>query len=218
MAAAPSSKPVGYDNDGAAAMYDARLDRVHAADYPVLHWLHRIGSVRQIVDFGGHVGVAYHAFRQYLEHQWQDFTRTVIDVPAVVARGEQLALQRGAANLRFAVSAPLEHADVWLAAGSLQYVEQLPSAMIAHMRRPPRYILLNKVPLTDGEPYVTLNSIGTAFCPYAVRNRDAFEQDLTDAGYVIRDRWCNEELSCTPFDLPSRAVDGYSGMLLERAK
>lgn len=215
-AAAPPTKPLGYDNPEAAAMYDARLDRVHAADYPVLYWLHRIGPVSGIVDFGGHVGVAYYAFRPYLEHQWHDVTWTVIDVPAVVARGEALALSRGARALRFSVSSALEQADVWMAAGSLHYVEDQPSAIISRMRRPPRYVLLNKVPLTDGDSYVTLNSIGTAFCPYAVRNRDAFERDLTDAGYVVRDRWRNEELSCTPFDAPSRAVQGYSGMLLER--
>ncbi len=214
-AAAPPTKPVGYDNQESAAMYDARLDRVHAADYPVLYWLLRLGSVARIVDFGGHVGVSYYAFKPYLEPHWSAGEWTVVDVPAVVERGARLARTRGAASLRFSTSAALDAADVWMAAGSLHYVEEPASAIIARMRRPPRWVLLNKVPLTEGDAYVTLNSIGTAFCPYAVCNRDAFERDLTNAGYVVRDRWRNEELSCEPFDEPHRAVHGYAGLLLE---
>ena len=73
----------------------------------------------------------------------------------MVARGQRLAGTRNAPNLRFSTSSELDRADVWMAAGSLHYVEESAATIISRMRQLPRWVLLNKVPLTDGEPFVT---------------------------------------------------------------
>src|SRR5436305_1048893 len=94
-AAAPESRPLGYDNDDAAAMYRDRLDKVYPGDYPMIHWLGRAfeSGSRRVFDLGGHVGIAYYAYRRYLDYpaslSWQ-----VHDVAAVMASGRRLAGER----------------------------------------------------------------------------------------------------------------------------
>src|SRR5262245_13345714 len=60
----PTSAKVGYDHDHMAGMYRQRMDKANQSDYAVLFWLKGILDERSFVlDFGGHVGVAYHGWR-----------------------------------------------------------------------------------------------------------------------------------------------------------
>ena len=42
QASAPHTRPVGYDNAGAAELYRERTRRVYPADYPAMFWLSRL--------------------------------------------------------------------------------------------------------------------------------------------------------------------------------
>lgn len=209
----PRTKPAGYDNPEPAAMYGDRLTRVFPADYPVLFWLDRlVKTERSLFDFGGHVGIAYYSYRRYLKFS-DDFKWTVYDVPAVREHGRKLAAEKRATGLGFAdaVSGADGH-DVFLASGALQYVESPDLAgMIGALGNPPRHVIVNKTPVHDSYRFVTLQNIGTAFCPYQIFKRSEFLEAMTHLGYRLVDSWANAETTCPIPYQPGRSVEAYSG-------
>lgn len=189
---APEVRGVGYDQAEPAQMYRDRLDVVFHTDYPVLYWLSKLSSdVQKIFDFGGHVGVKYYAYKKYIHHP-EGFSWIVSDVPAVVEAGRQLATERGAANLSF-VGDILECSgvDLLLCTGSLQYVPWALGEKLEQVEIKPRHIIVNATPIGDGPTFFTLNSIGVAFCPYRVANRDEFVGEIVEHGYELVDEWEN---------------------------
>lgn len=220
-AAAPSTKPVGYDNPGPAQMYRDVLERVNPRDYPLLYWLDRLlgTGARHVLDFGGHVGTKFYPFQRYLappaELRW-----TVCDVPAVTQAGEALRATRSdGARLHFVTRLEAAHdVDVFLAMGSPQYVEAPLAGLLASLPRRPPHLLLNGLPLYDGPDLITLQSIGSAFCPYRFFNRDGFVAALQALGYEVLDTWSNPEKSARiPFEQGCE-VAAYSGLYLRDAR
>jgi putative methyltransferase (TIGR04325 family) len=208
----PKTKPEGYDNEAPAAMYTERLNRVFLADYPLLFWLRAIlPDVRRLYDFGGHVGIAFYAYQNYLtyppELRWE-----VYDVPAVREAGRKLAASRRATQIAFSNHpSEADGADVFLASGSLQYVEAPGiGAMLAAMKQKPKHVLVNKTPLHDTEAFVTLQNIGTAFCPYRIFKRSEFMREVQDQGYDLVDAWPSSG-SCPIPQHPAHSVAEYSG-------
>jgi putative methyltransferase (TIGR04325 family) len=216
---APRNRPLGFDLPEYARMFDERHTAVFPYDYPVLFWLTSIllPDVR-IFDFGGHVGVQFYGYQKYLKFprglRWR-----VCDVAAVVEKGCSIASSRGESE-RLAFTTRVSEADgfdVLIAAGSLQFVE---SPSLAHslgeLRDPPRHLLLNKLPLRDGPPFVTLQNAGTAFVPQHVFERSAFIGGFTKLGYEVVDQWEDRVHSCNIPFYPEKSVPHYSGLYLRR--
>jgi putative methyltransferase (TIGR04325 family) len=199
---APSTSSLGYDSTDAASMYRDRLDRVFPSDYPVLYWLQRLMTDgAHVLDLGGHVGVSYHAFRPYLPTvstvRW-----TVHDVAAVMAAGRALAVERQAAHeLGFADALPdAAAADVFFAAGSLQYLEPTVDDLLRSLVALPRWVVINKTPTHPRRSFVTLQHIGVSYCPYRIHAAGAFPEWLAPLGYRCMDQWENPDLTCVvPF-------------------
>jgi putative methyltransferase (TIGR04325 family) len=175
---APTGRPTGFDVGGVAEqeILRSRVDRIFPYDYPVLFWLRPLlvpGAV--VFDYGGHVGVHFYAYGRVLEFP-PGLTWTVCELPAVVEAGRTLAVEREAPSLRFTGStAEASGADVLIASGVLQYVESPPlGELLAGLAEPPRHVFVNKLPLTDGEPFITLQHGGVHFPAVRVCNRDAF--------------------------------------------
>ena len=211
---APDRERVGYNLAEAGRMYDARLDRVFPSDYPVLFWLARLlRPGLTVFDLGGHVGIAFYAYRKYLEYP-ERLSWKVCDVPAVVDTGEALARERGARGLSFTNRVEdASGADVFLAAGSLQYIEEPLAALLKRMTDKPRHLLINKVPLLEHGAVVTLQGIGVTYCPYHLFDRHAFIAELEGLDYDVVDAWDNAEQTCEiPFT--EHAVAAYSGLYL----
>jgi putative methyltransferase (TIGR04325 family) len=217
--AAPSSKPLGYDNDASAQLYEDRFETVQPADYPILLWLDRalrLGA-RSVFDWGGHVGLLYYGYRKYLAYP-EGFRWTVQDVPRVVAIGESIAAKHGvSAQLSFTQSlAEADGADFMLCSGSLQYLDDKSLwGELSRMQRKPRWIAVNKLPLSKGEAFWTLQNVGTAFCPYQIFNEREFIGAVQQQGYRLVDRWYNADCACELPLNPERNVKWYSGMLFE---
>jgi putative methyltransferase (TIGR04325 family) len=216
----PPSKAVGFDLPQYARMFDERHAQVFTYDYPVLFWLKSIlAPESRIFDLGGHVGVQFYSYQKYLTFpvglRWR-----VCDVPAVVEQGRVLSERRGESErLAFTTSfSEAEGFDVFIAAGSLQFVESPSLAQsIERLSNPPKHLLLNKLPLRDGPGFVTLQNAGTSFVPQHVFERRSFIEDLTRLGYEVIDQWEDLVHSChVPFH-PDRAVPRYSGLYLRRA-
>jgi putative methyltransferase (TIGR04325 family) len=77
-------------------------------------------------------------------------------------------------------------------------------------------LIVNLLPLCTGDSFVTLQNIGSSFCPYKIQNRDVFIAGVRSAGYELIDEWQNAEKSCHIQFEAARSLNYYSGMLFER--
>lgn len=213
----PATRPLGYDNPRSAAMYVNQLS-VLPRDYPALFWLSRAlaDGLRRVVDLGGSVGIKYFAFRALLDMP-QDLRWTVVDVPAVAERGRALSQELGGgAQLAFSSDlAEADGADVLYASGSLQYLPQTFAQLLAGWPRKPRRMVINATPLHRERSFYTINSIGTAFCPYRIASEGEFIAAATASGYRLRDRWIDTAKQVRlPFE-SGYDVEHYSGFCFE---
>lgn len=215
---APTTRPTGYDNPEAAQMYGDLREEVALADYPMIHWLARLSNdVRRVFDYGGHVGVKFYAYAPFLrltaETVW-----TVCDVPRVTEAGRALAAQRSEPRLRFATdfASSIEDQDLLICSGSLQYIEPTLAEQLTRVMRRPPHILLNTTPFHEGPTFYTLNSIGTAFCPYKIQNVGEFLEGLSRLGYELVHRWkIPGKTTHIPFH-PEQSRYEYLGMYLTK--
>jgi len=181
----------------------------------MLLWLGKAfadGATR-VFDLGGHVGIAYYAYRRYLDYpaalSWQ-----VHDVPAVMAAGRALAAERDTwKQLSFVEDAgAAADADVLFTSGCIQYLEQTLGERIAGLRQRPRWVLVNLLPLHASEDYWTLQSTGRALCPYRIQRRPDFLGEFERLGYEMLDLWENAEKRCTIAFDEAHSLDRYYGM------
>jgi putative methyltransferase (TIGR04325 family) len=218
QASAPMDKPVGYDNPESAAMY---LNHMQADpyDYPALFWLDRLlrDGARSVFDVGGHVGIKYYAFKNYLNYV-KDLQWTVCDVPAVVERGRKIAAKRAPeGQLRFTTEyADVLGTDILFASGAIQYLPMSLESWLGPLAKKPRWILLNTSAIHPHHSFFTLNSIGNAYCPYRVTSEAHLAQQMQALNYKAIDAWK------TPgkgrLDLPAQpeySIEAYSGGLYE---
>jgi putative methyltransferase (TIGR04325 family) len=217
QASIPPSSVSGYDNTESADLYRERTRRIFINDYPMIYWLGRwfAEGAHRVFDIGGHIGLAYYAYRKYLAYP-SSLSWTVMDVPAVNAAGAQWAVQHDAArSLHFADEVgAASGTDVLFAAGSLQYLSYSLEDALRSMARKPRFLLLNSVPIHMRESYFTVQNIGTACCPYRITAEREFLDGLAALGYDLQDRWENPLRSCIiPFH-PDKSLDRYFGFAM----
>jgi putative methyltransferase (TIGR04325 family) len=217
-ASIPPGSRVGYDHAELAGLYRHRMEKANQSDYAVLFWLKDIlGPSSFVFDFGGHVGVSYHGWRNYLRYphgmRWM-----VYDVPAIVKVGAELARERPSEGLEFTSElTDARGCSIFLAAGALQYVEEPLPAMLARIGGPlPRHLILNKMPMYDGDSFVTVQSTGRAFHAYRIYNRAELVGELTALGYRVVDDWQNREQHCEIPFTRGRDIDAYSGYYFVR--
>jgi putative methyltransferase (TIGR04325 family) len=200
--AVPSSAAHGYDTAPAAAMYRDRLSQLYAADYPVVYWLSRIARpTDRLLDFGGHVGVSFYAFAPYLGSSMPAHW-TICDVPAVATAGRALAQKQQASGVHFVSSlGDAGAADIFFAAGSLQYLEPTCTSLLQQLPALPTHVVINKLPTHPTRDFVTVQHIGVGYCPYRITAQEAIPSQLTALGYRLRDTWTNPDLTCiVPFE------------------
>jgi putative methyltransferase (TIGR04325 family) len=217
-AVAPKSKHLGFDHPDYPSHHLDRMRRLEPHDYPAILWLNSaLAPGIKVFDFGGNVGVHYYAYSRYARYP-PGLSWIVCDISGLVALGREIAAREKAAGLSFTESAAeAEGADVYLAAGVLQYVEDMClSDTLAQMTTKPRHILLNKLPLYDGAPFVTLQNAGDIVTPQYVFNRTQFIGSMQRIGYRLVDGWETPGYSCVvPFH-PERWVPLYSGLYFRR--
>ena len=219
---APAGRPTGFDVAGIDQqdILRSRVDRTFSYDYPVLFWLRPLLQPgARVFDYGGHVGVHFYGYRRFLEFpaglRW-----VVCEMPSVVASGQVLAEERCVADrLSFTTDVTTATgAHVLLASGVLQYVESpSPAELLRSFEDPPRHLILNKLPLTDGEPYVTLQNGEIHYPAVRVLNRHAFIDSIRAVGYDLVDSWEDHvHRVVIPFH-PERTVPWFSGLYFRRA-
>lgn len=219
-AAAQAFGRAGYDNADSAELYLHRT-RMDPHDYPALYWVTRSlqEGLKGVFDVGGAIGIKFMAFREPLS-AFADLDWCVQDVPAMVAKGRQLAQERGdAARLRFTDRfADGEGCDILFASGVLQYLPQTLGELLMGWQRLPRRIVINTAAIHPERAFFTVNSLGTAFCPYRIQTQASLVRGLTALGYRLRESWVNpDKPMAIPFQ-PEMSLRHYSGFCLDLAR
>lgn len=216
--ALPAGRTQGYDNSAAASYYRERLERVYPADYPVLFWLSHCLPLARVFDLGGHVGVAFRAYRRYLPvestEEW-----LVCDVPAVCDAGRELAKEWQTANLHFTSDRTAgSGSELFFASGSLQYLEVGLHDILSGLSARPRHVLVNQLPVSEHSTYYTTQSIGVSFCPYRIQSGPELLAGMAVLGYELVDRWHNAEKNCWIPLYPQHSLDHYEGFYFRQAQ
>jgi len=181
-----------YDNE---AVVDVLLDyfsTLSLFDYPVLYWLNRLideESLESLVDFGGHVGVKYYAYTNHVRLP-STFKWAVVDVPAMVRRGEKKSREAGSPHLEFHTrieDAP--HTSLLFCSGSLMYVNQRIDQIVPAMKAKPDYLLINKLAVLPDKEIVALEGFGNVCVPYRVFSDKHFRRSVDEMGYELVDSW-----------------------------
>lgn len=216
-ASVPPDARLGYDHAELAGLYRHRMEKANQSDYAVLFWLKGLLDDRSFVfDFGGHVGVSYHGWRGYLDYK-PGLRWLVHDVPAIVKVGAELARERPSEGLEFTSDVTdARGCSIFMAAGSLQYVDESLPALLARIGTLPRHLIVNKMPMYDGDTFVTVQSTGRAFHAYRIYNRAAFVAEIAALGYRVVDDWTNRETRCEIPFTRGRDIDAYSGYYFVR--
>ena len=220
LSSAPETRDTGYDHSAPAKMYKDRLDQIYPSDYPVIFWLERAfeDGATSIIDFGGHVGVAYYAYQKYISYP-DNLDWLVCDVKEVTLEGRRLAKRKEIKNLEFTTDVnDGDGKDVFFASGSLQYMENSLAEMLGDFKKIPQHIIINLLPVHDEEEFYTLQNIGFAFCPYHIFKAQDFINNLLSLGYEVVDKWKNPEKECQiPFH-ERHSLDQYSGFYFRLTK
>lgn len=217
MRHAPPSKPTSFDNSASAERYRGKLN-VDIYDYPAMFWLAQsfAEGLARVADLGGSVGIKFHAFGKHM-HFPAALRWLVIDLPAVIEMGREVAKEWGAKpGLEFsATPGDADGSDVLFCSGALQYLPQSLAEILDGLRRRPARIIVNTTPIHETRSFFTLNSMGTAICPYRVAARAAFIDSIVERGYRLRDDWRNLGKDMRlPFH-QGFDVDHYSGFCFD---
>ncbi len=213
--AAPKTKSVGYDNAELAQEYHKMLEEqnwentgriIGIYDYPMLYWLKSVlaENATTVFDFGGNIGVHFYSYSKYLEYP-ADLTWTICEIPEIIKVAQKLAAERCVQSLKF--THEFNHVagkDIFIASGSIQYVESLALNLSAIVQKP-KLLLINRLPLYDGKQFVTLQNGGGVFYPQYVFNQAEFIESILSIGYELIDSWQGGDNCYIPFPVESIA-------------
>jgi len=220
-AAVPKAIPSSYDNPELVDLKADFFAQVHLFDWPVLFYLRRLIDecrMTALVDFGGHIGAKYYAFRDHLALP-HDFAWQVVETPAMAVEGRRRAAASNATHLSFCdriEDAPA--ADILFCSGSLQYFDGTVLDIVARLARRPQAIILSKLPICEDADFYTLDNLQTVKVPYHVFSAAEHEALCRDSGYERVERWhiAYRDFE-VPFSHPRRAVRMYGEVWLDPA-
>jgi putative methyltransferase (TIGR04325 family) len=214
-AAAPRGQKIGYNHEDLARQYRAELNlHLDNSEYPVLYHLSRILKDQCVIlDFGGNIGVHYVRYRKYLD---LEVVRWIVcDMPEITKVGQEVCA--GWSNVAFINDIDQlrdRRIDVFLACGSLQYIES-PDLLLTKLGDRgirPRHMLIDQLPLYSGRRFVTLQNGGPVYYAQYVFNHEDYINTIANLGYELVDSWaCSNHPCIIPFHT-ERSFRAYSGL------
>jgi len=210
-------KKLGFNHRDVVLAHKVDLGgRLDSSEYPVLFHLHQfLRTPGTILDLGGGVGRHYLRYRNQLT--LSNVNWIVCDLPEMVKEGRELCA--GDSNITFVseiAEIKVNRIDVLLACSSLQYIDiASPDVLLRQLINQgnrPRHILIDQLPLYDGDQFVTLQHNGGVRYPQHVFNRSQFLESIVGLEYELIDCWDNRFDTCIiPFH-PDKAVRACTGL------
>lgn len=212
----------GFDTEWFSDEYlSVRTRTVYGFDYPAMIWLDHAfrRGARSIWDIGGSVGSQFYAYQRFLDYP-ADLRWRVCERPVSAARGREYARSMGASALSFGedLAGADAQSDIWLAAGTIEFIEGGLNKLFDGTGFRPRHLILNKLPLSDRPSFVSTQNIGKGcYVVHDVYNRQGFLSELEARGYQLIDSWKIRERDFRVPGQPEASFDHYTGLYLRRA-
>ncbi len=192
--------------------------RVLDIDYPLLFWLSRLMRPSQTVwELGGSLGQSFYSFERYFPYP--DNLRWVIaELPGAVRTGRKIAAQKNEQRLFFRDSSDakcVEKAELFLTAGTLQYMESDINDVLDNLGCLPAHVLIHNLPAHRTEEFWTLQYLDVCEIPYRIYSIRSLTEKLKNKGYEIIDQWKNPRQIDIPFH-PEKSVEGYCGFYFRK--
>lgn len=192
--------------------------RVLDIDYPLLFWLSRlIKPSDQILELGGSIGQGFYSFENYFPYP-DGIGWTIAELQAAVEAGQKMARQRHEDRLEFIVSEKLheaKRADIFVTAGTLQYMNSSISQLLEQLAEPPKHVLIHNLPAHPSKDFWTLQYLGVCEVPYHVHSLADLIPSIEKAGYSLVDQWKNKRLLEIPYH-PNNKVEAYFGFYFRK--
>lgn len=191
-------------------------EQAYLSDYPALFHLdaHR-EAIRTVFDLGGNAGAMFYRYDEHL-HWPADFAWTICDSPKNLEYAARHAKKRREERLLFTtMPETMDGSDLLLVSGALQYYQD-PVGLVAAIPNRPRFILVNRSPLTAMGSYAVIQDVGHWLAACIVHNRARLYQGLQALGYALRDEWTAPEFEIQVPGSPAFSVPQYSGFFMER--
>lgn len=186
------------------------------SDYAALFHLSSISDdLHRVHDLGGSIGNLFYCYDTYLRLP-RDLTWQINDLPDRLDAAKKVAAERNAHQLTTSTNwQDASGADLLICSGSLHYFPIPLPEMIATLPVPPRYVLINRTPFTDG-PTIATTQDGIVRVACVLYNQDAIVTGLSELGYEVVDRWQALESSLYIPGYPEYSVPSYAGMFFRR--
>lgn len=219
LAHSPHTLPVGFDHEIETERFVGLTRHVQSCDYPVLFWLEKLfgEGCESVFDLGGNIGVKYYAFRRYLDYPTQ-LRWTVCELPTTIRAGEAWATRNDAdRRLRFTGDpADASGQDILFASGVLQYLDYTLPELLDGLAQPPRYLLINVLPLHPRRSFFTVQKSAELYAPYRIEAQADFMQSIAACGYRLDDHWDQPRRCDIPFHV-EYSIEEYHGFLFARS-
>ncbi|MBV8629379.1 MAG: methyltransferase, TIGR04325 family [Silvibacterium sp.] len=188
--AIPKGRPEGFNLDEVPEFFIGKQFLFNPQDYPVLVWLSQAFEPGcRVFDLGGGFGQCYYKYREYIRYP-EGLEWTVCDVESFASRGPEFARQQNADALHFTTErAAADGSTIYLTNGALQYIEPDLPEILGQLSSKPRHVLVNRVPLYDGEPYFSVQSSLHSFVVHKVGNTTRLIRGMEALGYSAIDQW-----------------------------
>ncbi|SDB82329.1 methyltransferase, TIGR04325 family [Paraburkholderia lycopersici] len=212
-------KPYGKGGHESTANVDLHISfSARLSDYAAFYYLRdRVHRIQKVFDLGGNVGNLYYCYRDYLPLR-DDVSWTVFDLPDTISRGQALASVRNVKNLQFTDDfSQIDGADLFIASGSLHYFDKSLPEILERVERLPKYILINRTPLTEGPDFAIVQDGGHIRVACMLYNRSKLIADLKRLGYQVAGEWQSPDFRLPVLDRPSSSVGAFTGLWLELA-
>jgi len=222
------TQKLGYDHSDVAETYVQNLRkrlRTHRStclanfEYPVLFWLRGILKLGdKVLDLGGSVGNHYYCYQRFFSYP-SDLRWVVCELPEIAEAGERLKRELNAEGIRFTTDInEASGADVLLASGVLQYLEDFSVQLKQALSYSPTHVIINRIPLYDGGQFVTLQNGFASIYPAYVFNRNEFIGMVTGMGYELVDLWDDLVDGCMIPGHPEHSLRHYNGLYFKSIK
>ncbi|MDX1694791.1 MAG: methyltransferase, TIGR04325 family [Ketobacteraceae bacterium] len=189
-------------------------------DYPAFFWLTRcLNDNAQVLELGGSLGHYFYSCDRF-DMLPESVRWTVAELPEAVKLGSAIARERQESRLSFLDSEELANsppADVFLTAGTLQYMESPIWGLLDSLNGKPRHLIVHNLPAHRNRSFWTLQNLSVCEVPYRIYSHEQLLQELVKRGYELVKEWGHARDIEIPFHRQQSAIEGYLGFYFRLA-